>query len=626
MSTWSLGLLGAACLWIAAPTAAAAQAVSAPSPVFEFRAADFVLHDSDHPPGDAAGWQRVTLPDDWYVSRPGVSGVGWYRMQFELPPGRHSIHTIYVPRGSARRLVVLLNGARVGTGLIQGDARALNWDSPMRFAISPALLRDGRNVIHVRVDATADLRQGLATVTVGPGGTVTPMFFRRAALQVDSLRMFGGAALLVGLIAGVFWRRSRDLVMFWFAITAFAWAVMSVPWFGPQFGEWKLAGSLINFPLRFAYAAPLLVLCLRVGGRRSPAIESGIWLFTLCGAAVMPLAGEALQSRIITLWSVTYLVALVVLLVFLGVRAGKHAVSFRILVAGIALAAVLNFFDLGRWMGWLDYDNLTLTHFHVPLVLFAIGATIADRHFKAVAAVEHAKVELEHRVTETTREIAASYQRLREAEWERARALERNRIMADMHDGVGSSLLSLIGMIHSGKSERAAIERRAQEALLELRLAVDSLGPVDGDLDVVLGNVRHRMREAIENSSARFQWHVGELPRIDHLTPHGVLAIQRVLLEAITNALQHAQAKTITVRTHVGHAGRTLVIQVIDDGAGFDLAAVVRGRGLDNLHTRARAVGASVEIDSAVGRGTRVSFTLPLLPFEVLNRDSPLTE
>ena len=618
MSAWSLSLLGAACLWIAASTGAAAQAVSPPSAVFEFRAADFVLHDSDQPPGDDAGWQRVALPDDWYVSRPGVSGVGWYRMDFELPPGPHSIHTIYVPRGSARHIVFLLNGARVGTGLVQGDARALNWDAPMRFAIAPALLRDGRNVIHVRVDATADLRQGLATVTVGPGAAVMPMFFRRAALQVDSLRMFGGAALLVGLIAGVFWRRSqRDPVMFWLAITAFAWAAMSVPWFGPQFGEWNRAGSLINFPLRFAYAAPLLVLCLRVAGRRSPAIESGIWLFTLCGAAVMPVAGEALQSRIITLWSVTYLVALAVLLVFVGVRTGKRDVSFRLLVAGIALAAVLNVFDLGRWMGWLNYDNLTLTHFHVPLLLFAIGATIADRHFRAVAAVEHAKVELEHRVTEQTREIAASYQRLREADRERVLTLERNRIMADMHDGVGSSLLSLIGMIQSGKTERAAIERRAQEVLRELRLAVDSLGPVDGDLGVVVGNVRHRMREAIENSSARFQWHVGELPRIDYLTPPGMLAIQRVLLEAITNALQHAHAKTITVRTDVDHAGRTLVIQVIDDGAGFDLAAVVRGRGLDNLHARARTVGASVEIDSAMGRGTRVSFRLPLLPFEV---------
>lgn len=98
----------------------------------------------------------------------------------------------------------------------------------------------------------------------------------------------------------------------------------------------------------------------------------------------------------------------------------------------------------------------------------------------------------------------------------------------------------------------------------------------------------------------------------DCLTPKGILAIQRMLLEAITNALRHTRARTLTVRTQVDHAAGHLVIQVVDDGIGFDSATVVRGRSLDNLHTRARSVGASVEIDSVLGAGTRVSFTLPL--------------
>jgi signal transduction histidine kinase len=89
-----------------------------------------------------------------------------------------------------------------------------------------------------------------------------------------------------------------------------------------------------------------------------------------------------------------------------------------------------------------------------------------------------------------------------------------------------------------------------------------------------------------------------------------------MLLEAITNALEHAQAKTITVRTQVDDVDRTLVIEVIDDGIGFDPAAVVRGRGLDNLQARARAVGASVAIDSAIGSGTRVSLALSLQSFD----------
>ena len=153
-------------------------------------------------------------------------------------------------------------------------------------------------------------------------------------------------------------------------------------------------------------------------------------------------------------------------------------------------------------MGWLDYDNLTLAYFHVPLVLFAIGATIVDRHFRAIAAVERSNIDLEVLVARKTREIEASYQRLREAEHIRIQANERGRIMADMHDGVGASLLSLLGLLRSGRAAAAQIERRVHEALLELRLTVDSLEPVDGDLGVVLGNVRHRMREPLENRAS----------------------------------------------------------------------------------------------------------------------------
>jgi signal transduction histidine kinase len=594
--------------------AIAAQPVGSPTPAFDFDSAEFVLSDSFKPPGDDAHWRRVRLPDNWYVSRPGMSGVGWYRMQFDLPPGPWWVHSLYARRGSARYSIFFLNGNRFATGSIQGDAHALNWDEPMRFAISPALLRPGRNVLHVRVDAVADLRQGLASVSVGPGDKVLPRFFARYELQVVSLRMFGGAAFLAAAIAFAYWVRSRrDSAMFWFGVTALAWALMSLPWFSPRFGVWEIASDLVAFPLRFAYAAPLLVLCLRVAGKCSRVTESAIWGFTLSGAVLTPIAGEAHRAMIITTWSVTYLVALVALLTLLvRSRARERDTSFWIFVAAVALVVLLNGCDFARWMGWADYDNLTLAHFHVPLVLFAIGLAIVDRHFSAVDEVARANRELESRVAEKTREIEENFRRLRAAEHEGALSRERSRIMADMHDGVGASLLGLLGMIQSQKVGRPDLERRVHESLQELRLAVDSLEPVDGDLGLVLGNVRHRMRESIEESGVRFVWQVSELPPVDYLTPRTILAIQRVVAEALANALRHSRATTITVSTRMDADTGRLLVRVVDDGAGFDLATVRRGRGLDNLVNRIRGIGGTVEIESAPGYGTVVTFVLPL--------------
>jgi len=129
-------------------------------------------------------------------------------------------------------------------------------------------------------------------------------------------------------------------------------------------------------------------------------------------------------------------------------------------------------------------------------------------------------------------------------------------------------------------------------------------------LSVILGNVRHRMRAAIENSGVRFHWQVGELPQLSSLTPKAVLAIQRIVLEALTNSLRHARARDVTVNTQIN--GSSLQIGVSDDGIGFDEANVTPGRGLESLRQRARGLGGAVEIRSSRGAGTSVTLRLPL--------------
>jgi signal transduction histidine kinase len=606
---------------------AAAQQGRHATPVFEFDSAEFVMDPSpspegnlsdlafgpSYPPGPDAPWRHVPLPDDWFISHPGVSGIGWYHMTFDIPSEEPYVgQSFYMPRGSSRLSTLFVNGVLATSTYIQGDARAMNWDEPMRFSMAPTLLHRGQNDLYIRVSAVADLRQGLSRVYLGPSGKVLVPYFRRWVVVVDSLRLFGGAAAIAGILALAFWFRIRtDKVMFWFGVTALGWALMAIPAFGPRYGNQGWLAQAVVFPMRFAYAAPLLVACLRLGGARARIAEPLLWAFTLAGAVAMPLSGEETQALIITTWSTVYLTALIVLLVWLiATRVQGRTLSFWLLIAATVVAIVLNLHDYGRWMGWLDYDNPTLAHFHVPFVLAAIGVTIIGHQVRAIDAVARANRELEARIAEKTREIEASFQHLREAENERALAVERRRIMADMHDGIGGSLLGVLSMIRV-HAEWPRIERRVREAMLELRMAIDSLEPVDGDLGVVLGNVRHRMRETIEESGVRLLWRVGEVPAVDYLTPRAILAIQRIVLEALTNALRHARAGTIEVRTDVDAAEGRLRILVRDDGTGFDPATVRRGRGLDSVAARARGIGATVEYASDHS-GTSLALTLPL--------------
>lgn len=599
------------CGWLLVAACAPAS-VAADRWLHVFENAEFVQSAERTPPPDTAPWQPAHLPDNWYFSHPGPMATGWYRLAFDLPAGPVATYILYLPRNSAQTLIFFINGRQNAANQVYGDPGSRAWSPPIIYTLPEAMLnKPGRNVMHIRATAIPELRQGLTRVVIGDGPATRPLYENRLALQVDTIYMFGAAAFVTGLLAAAFWLRDRrDSTLLWFAVTALAWALAAFPWTAGAVAHPAFSHGPLAFVLRFAYAAPMLMVCLRVADKHWRWIEVALWLFTLTGLILVRLISDEHQGFVITAWSVSYLAALLLLLALLYSQGRQGKWTQWILATAVVLVVVLNAYDLARWLGWIDYDSLTLAHFHIPLVLFAIGATIIDRHIGLVQAVARANVELEARVAEKAREIEANYARMQEAEREKSLARERQRIMADMHDGLGSSLVGLLGTVQSGTATLPEIERRLHDALQELRLAVDAFEPVDGDLGVVLGNVRHRMRSAIEDSGVRLNWQVEDLPRLSYLTPKAILSIQRIVLEALTNALRHAHARSITVKARAD--GGSLQIAVEDDGVGFDASNVNRGRGLDSLRDRARGIGGALEIYSAPGKGVIVALQLPL--------------
>ncbi|HWI13128.1 MAG TPA: ATP-binding protein, partial [Burkholderiales bacterium] len=275
---------------------------------------------------------------------------------------------------------------------------------------------------------------------------------------------------------------------------------------------------------------------------------------------------------------------------------------------------VVHGLDLARWLGYADYDNLLLTSYGTFFLILALGATVIARHVQAVERLDRSNRTLELEVAAKVHEIEESYLRMQAMMREQAVLRERQRIMGDMHDGLGSSLVSMLALVQSGRVTTEEIERRLNASIIELRAIVDSLEPVDGDLAAVLGNVRYRMRAALEQSGARVLWNVDDLPRLEHLTPQMILSIERILLEVLSNALQHSGAGTISFDAHVSEDGAGIVIRVADDGSGFDRATNGNGRGLRSMNERARRAGLSVDIASTSDgrKGTVVTLTVPM--------------
>jgi signal transduction histidine kinase len=205
--------------------------------------------------------------------------------------------------------------------------------------------------------------------------------------------------------------------------------------------------------------------------------------------------------------------------------------------------------------------------------------------------------------------------------YERSRELsiveERNRISRELHDAVTQKLFSLRLTADAAAtlvtrdaaravSELDTIRRLAAEATDELRTIVVGLRPVDlaGDgLDVALRK-QAELLDRVHRPAVKFT--SGPVPRLPAAREE---AAYRIAQEALHNALRHAEADLVTVTVQV--ADGSIVLEVTDDGRGFDPGTPSRQFGLASMRDRARAAGGRLAVLSRPGAGTTVRLEVP---------------
>ncbi len=278
----------------------------------------------------------------------------------------------------------------------------------------------------------------------------------------------------------------------------------------------------------------------------------------------------------------------------------------------LLLFAMLVLSEIARALDYTDSIPRVLRAAFVLFTILAAGAAVIEHFMAATSELQRLNSELERRIAEKSEEIKATYARVEEAKREWAQVSERQRILADLHDGVGASLVGLLRHVQSGEADRTSIEKCVQEVLQEMRIAIDALQPRDGDLAAVLGALRYRLDHIIRSSGVRLAWEVEELPDVVELKPSTVFALQRIVLEAITNALKHSGAKVLRLSARACNGEVEVCIQ--DDGRGFDTSCYAAGLGLASMRARALRIGARLRIQSHPGKGTVIKLYLPRAP------------
>jgi signal transduction histidine kinase len=206
-------------------------------------------------------------------------------------------------------------------------------------------------------------------------------------------------------------------------------------------------------------------------------------------------------------------------------------------------------------------------------------------------------------------DLRASRQRLVAAQDDERRRLERN-----LHDGAQQHLvaikvkLGLVEMLSSRDPEKAvativALKHDADEALETLRdLARGIYPPLLADKGLAAA-LRSQAAKATVPVDVAAQG-VGRYPQDIEA------ALYFCTLEALQNVQKYAGASAVEVRV-VGDAAQ-LLVEVSDDGCGFDVDTVSRGAGLTNMEDRIEALGGTLAVESAPGHGTTLRARVPV--------------
>jgi signal transduction histidine kinase len=201
-------------------------------------------------------------------------------------------------------------------------------------------------------------------------------------------------------------------------------------------------------------------------------------------------------------------------------------------------------------------------------------------------------------------------------EKDRLLLLERQRLTREMHDGLGGQLISTLSMVERGRGDAGEIAEALRRALDDIRIVIDSLDPETTDLTTSLGKLRARLTPALRRNGIELVWNVDDVSGLQGFSPEISLHLLRVIQEAVTNAVRHARPRRVEVSVKCpdtgerqGRKGR-LHVCIRDDGCGLPPGRS-GGRGIQNMHTRARELGAELVLRDAEP-GTRVDLRMPL--------------
>lgn len=578
---------------------------------------EFLPADNRTPP-DSQDWQPAALPDDWYLSgRQAASG--WYRYILDVEVAPDRLWGVYLPT-LQYNAAVYLNDELLGSGGRMDDPVARNWNRPLYFAIPNGLIQPGRNVLHIHLKSTPPEKGLLGVVYMGPAEFLQPAyafkyFVRYTLSQFIIIILFFTTILMFTL-----WQlRRSDFSYACYAMSLLVWSihnlnlvVIDIP-VSQRSWDWLMYTSLLWFPV-FASC-----FVQRYIGTVNHYIERASFIIAALCSFLMLLLPEADFYWFGTRVSDSLALGFGIYPLYRLVRYLQHNPMQEVYLL-ILTGFILVIFGLHDWLSvnnLISREHGFFLHYSAPPGLLLFAYILLRQFVQAMNETEALTRNLQHQVKKKHEELEQSYAALKQLDRQRTLAQERERLMRDMHDGMGGQLVSTLALLDKDTVNHDTLREALQKALDDLRLMIDSMEDVDGDVLTVLAMLRERLEPRLKQAGIKIDWRVSDLPPMTGLGPEKSLQLLRIFQETVTNVLKHSHADTLTFETRQasGNADQPGIhIECRDNGCGLppdDDKSVTSGYGLNNIRHRAEKLGGRASIDNHPDGGVRVCLWLP---------------
>lgn len=566
--------------------------------------------------------QTVSLPHQWHadgikLTRNAVEPMARavYRIDYRVPDGWADDDRlmIYSPRILGVAWQARVNDEIVADNL--DDWRMTPFRSLAATMHARRLHAGDQMRIAIVVAFEPGVGYGLGHVSAGPVKALASRVSVRRFLQYSVPIACNISMLVIGAFFLLFWLlRRRERMHLLLALSCMAWCVSNLSTVLPRRDDatldaWysAITGPSISWAMWFVY-----LFVMQLDRRFSRAVANLMPPFVLAMSWVgSPLFPLRLNEDVGVLYqgaNVVMALAITARIAWVAIDGGS--IELRVIAAALVVAIAAGIHDWALIDQRIDPEDLYLFSYSSMIVFGAFLFAVQRRYVHAINEHERLGDSLAQRLSEREVELEANHRRVRELERIQTLATERQRLMQDMHDGLGSALTASLAMLERGKVNAEELRNTLRDSIDDLRAVIDSLEPIDGDLISVLATLRFRLGKRLESAGIDVVWEMTDLPPLTWLGSPQALQVTRIVQETLTNILKHAAATQVTISSR--QCGKEVEVCIADNGGGFDVARETMGRGLRHLTQRAASIDGRVRIDSSLGAGTAVTLFLPV--------------